>query len=48
MDPAGASACCTNSGSTAAAVQYAEYIGQVARGDLGTSLTTHEPVLNES
>src|SRR6266478_7296143 len=28
-------------------VQYAEYVGQVARGDLGTSLTTHEPVLEE-
>jgi dipeptide transport system permease protein len=28
-------------------VQYAEYIGHVARGDLGTSLTTHEPVLGE-
>ncbi|MDQ2961822.1 MAG: peptide ABC transporter permease, partial [Pseudomonadota bacterium] len=28
-------------------VQYAEYIAQVARGDLGTSLTTHEPVLGE-
>ncbi len=24
-------------------VQYADYIGQVLRGDLGTSLTTHEP-----
>jgi dipeptide transport system permease protein len=28
-------------------VQYAEYVGQVARGHLGTSLTTHEPVLDE-
>jgi len=28
-------------------VQYAEYVGQVLRGDLGTSLTTHEPVLQE-
>src|SRR6476469_7352487 len=28
-------------------VQYADYIGQVLRGDLGTSLTTHEPVLRE-
>src|SRR5207249_3803734 len=28
-------------------VQYAEYVGQVAKGDLGTSLTTHEPVLDE-
>src|SRR5437899_5113672 len=28
-------------------VQYAEYVGQVAKGDLGTSLTTHEPVLEE-
>src|ERR1700692_2241336 len=28
-------------------VQYVEYIGQVARGNLGTSLTTHEPVLDE-
>jgi dipeptide transport system permease protein len=27
--------------------QYFDYIGQVARGDLGTSLTTHEPVLRE-
>ncbi len=27
--------------------QYAEYIGQVLSGDLGTSLTTHEPVLTE-
>jgi len=27
--------------------QYAEYVGQVLRGDLGTSLTTHEPVLTE-
>src|SRR5512135_2013351 len=27
--------------------QYAEYIGQVLAGDLGTSLTTHEPVLSE-
>ena len=28
-------------------VQYADYVGQVLRGDLGTSLTTHEPVLRE-
>jgi dipeptide transport system permease protein len=28
-------------------VQYADYIGQVLHGDLGTSLTTHEPVLRE-
>src|SRR5256885_877730 len=28
-------------------VQYVEYVGQVAKGDLGTSLTTHEPVLDE-
>jgi dipeptide transport system permease protein len=28
-------------------VQYADYVGQVLRGDLGTSLTTHEPVLHE-
>ena len=28
-------------------VQYADYIGQVLQGDLGTSLTTHEPVLRE-
>jgi dipeptide transport system permease protein len=28
-------------------VQYADYIGHVLRGDLGTSLTTHEPVLQE-
>jgi dipeptide transport system permease protein len=28
-------------------VQYVEYVGQVARGHLGTSLTTHEPVLDE-
>src|ERR1700690_2318415 len=27
--------------------QYAEYIGQVLSGDLGTSLTTHEPVASE-
>jgi dipeptide transport system permease protein len=27
--------------------QYAEYVGQVLSGDLGTSLTTHEPVLTE-
>ncbi len=27
--------------------QYFGYIGQVVRGDLGTSLTTHEPVLSE-
>src|SRR3954454_24254481 len=29
------------------AVQYLEYVGQVLKGDLGTSLTTHEGVLNE-
>src|SRR5437762_8225492 len=29
------------------AVQYADYIGHVVKGDLGTSLTTHEPVLAE-
>src|SRR6059058_1687218 len=29
------------------AAQYASYIGQVLRGDLGTSLTTHERVANE-
>ena len=29
------------------AVQYGDYIGQVLRGDLGHSLTTHEPVLKE-
>ena len=28
-------------------VQYADYVGQVLHGDLGTSLTTHEPVLRE-
>jgi len=28
-------------------VQYLEYVGQVLSGDLGTSLTTHEPVLTE-
>ncbi len=28
-------------------VQYFDYIGNVLRGDLGTSLTTHEPVLTE-
>ncbi len=28
-------------------VQYVEYVGQVLHGDLGTSLTTHEPVLQE-
>src|SRR5204863_4547945 len=28
-------------------MQYAEYVAQVAKGDLGTSLTTHEPVLEE-
>src|SRR6266567_6027493 len=28
-------------------LQYAEYIAQVVKGDLGTSLTTHEPVLSE-
>src|SRR5258708_37134598 len=28
-------------------LQYAEYIAQVVKGDLGTSLTTHEPVLTE-
>lgn len=28
-------------------VQYLKYIEQVVRGDLGTSLTTHEPVLRE-
>ncbi|MEO8345793.1 MAG: ABC transporter permease subunit [Betaproteobacteria bacterium] len=27
--------------------QYFDYIGNVLRGDLGTSLTTHEPVLQE-
>jgi dipeptide transport system permease protein len=27
--------------------QYAEYISEVLKGDLGTSLTTHEPVLGE-
>ena len=29
------------------AVQYFKYIGQVVQGDLGISLTTHEPVLRE-
>ncbi len=28
-------------------VQYAEYVGHVLRGDLGSSLTTHESVLGE-
>src|SRR5579864_8420382 len=28
-------------------VQYARYIGDVLQGDLGNSLTTHEPVLEE-
>src|SRR2546421_9070828 len=28
-------------------VQYVEYVAQVLKGDLGTSLTTHEPVLDE-
>jgi dipeptide transport system permease protein len=28
-------------------LQYGDYIGQVLQGDLGTSLTTHEPVLTE-
>jgi dipeptide transport system permease protein len=28
-------------------LQYVEYVGQVLKGDLGTSLTTHEPVLTE-
>src|ERR1700730_11862082 len=28
-------------------LQYAEYVGQVLKGDLGISLTTHEPVLDE-
>ena len=28
-------------------LQYAEYVGQVLKGDLGTSLTTHEPVSTE-
>ena len=28
-------------------VQYASYVGQVLRGDLGTSLTTHESVAHE-
>ena len=28
-------------------VQYASYVGQVLRGDLGTSLTTHEQVAKE-
>jgi len=27
--------------------QYVDYIGHVVKGDLGTSLTTHEPVLGE-
>src|SRR5262245_49877418 len=29
------------------AQQYVEYVGQVLSGDLGTSLTTHEPVAGE-
>src|SRR3982074_1325664 len=29
------------------AVQYATYVRQVLKGDLGISLTTHEPVLDE-
>src|ERR1700730_10435289 len=28
-------------------VQYADYIGHVVKGDLGSSLTTHEPVMEE-
>ncbi len=28
-------------------VQYADYIGHVVKGDLGSSLTTHEPVMQE-
>jgi len=28
-------------------VQYAQYVGNVLRGDLGSSLTTHEPVMDE-
>src|SRR4051794_12733820 len=28
-------------------VQYADYVWQVLHGDLGTSLTTHEPVMKE-
>src|ERR1700712_3259536 len=28
-------------------VQYARYIGNVLHGDLGSSLTTHEPVMSE-
>ncbi|HTS22236.1 MAG TPA: ABC transporter permease subunit [Casimicrobiaceae bacterium] len=28
-------------------VQYLDYVGQVLEGDLGSSLTTHEPVLQE-
>src|SRR5213076_1123505 len=28
-------------------LQYVEYIGHVVKGDLGSSLTTHEPVLGE-
>ena len=28
-------------------VQYRSYVGHVLRGDLGSSLTTHEPVLSE-
>src|SRR5947209_1116267 len=28
-------------------VQYVEYVAQVLKGDLGSSLTTHEPVLDE-
>ena len=29
------------------ALQYATYVRQVLKGDLGISLTTHEPVLDE-
>src|SRR5436190_15973480 len=29
------------------AAQYVDYLKQVLSGDLGTSLTTHEPVLRE-
>src|SRR3954466_3306104 len=28
-------------------LQYLEYVREVLKGDLGTSLTTHEPVLTE-
>src|SRR5436853_4555640 len=28
-------------------LQYVEYVKEVLKGDLGTSLTTHEPVLTE-